>query len=112
METDNALADPQVLIRARACWDNNADQFNQWHALGLDGKIELISKEQCCPGDFRFFIKSGNRVRLIARGASDWEVERIDGASSGKRMLCLAGALVWCLPGMEEPAVSQIESTF
>lgn len=44
------------------------------------------------------FTKSGNKVRAIApttrwRGQAMWEVERVDGASVGKRMDVPASAL-------------------
>lgn len=43
------------------------------------------------PGDTYVFTKSGNEVRAIApttrwRGRPMWEVERVSGASAGKRM--------------------------
>lgn len=50
-------------------------------------------------GQTYFFTKSGNEVRAIApttryRGQPMWEVERTQGASTGKRMDVPATALV------------------
>lgn len=46
-------------------------------------------------GDVKIFIKSGNEVRLIGRsGKNDWVVERTQGASKGKTMICPERALV------------------
>lgn len=46
-------------------------------------------------GQVKVFIKSGNEVRLIKRsGALDWVVERTQGESRGKRMICPERALV------------------
>lgn len=50
-------------------------------------------------GETYIFTKSGNEVRAIApagsyRGLLMWEVERIQGASAGKRMDVPARALV------------------
>jgi hypothetical protein len=46
-------------------------------------------------GDTKIFIKSGNEVRLVERsGQGDWVVERTQGASRGKRMICPERALV------------------
>lgn len=45
--------------------------------------------------DVKIFIKSGNEVRLIKRsGRNDWVVERTQGASKGKTMICPERALV------------------
>ena len=51
------------------------------------------------PGKTYFFTKSGSEVRAIApttryRGQPMWEVERTQGASTGKRMDVPATALV------------------
>lgn len=109
MDTDNTLADSQILIRARACWNNRADQFNQWDALCFEEKAELIAKEQCLSGDIRYFLKSGNKVRLLEPNGNDWEVLRVNGDTAGKRMLCPSVSLVWCLPGQEEESIFQVE---
>ena len=46
-------------------------------------------------GDVRTFSKSGNEVRLIARSGKDnWRVERTQGASKGKTMICPGRALI------------------
>lgn len=46
-------------------------------------------------GEEKYFIKSGNRVRLVERLAPGlWSVERVDGKSQGKRMLCHEKSLV------------------
>lgn len=34
----------QLNERARSCWNAQADQFNQWDALGQDEKDHLIAK--------------------------------------------------------------------
>jgi hypothetical protein len=53
------------------------------------------------PGGVYVFTKSGYQVRAIrvyhgpwSREETEWEVERVDGGSAGKRMLVRAGALV------------------
>ena len=47
------------------------------------------------PGANRLFTKSGNKVRLVAPiGDDSWRVERVDGASVGKQMICPSRALV------------------
>lgn len=46
-------------------------------------------------GDKKIFIKSGNEVRLVKRsGKHEWVVERTQGASKGKQMVCLERALI------------------
>jgi hypothetical protein len=45
--------------------------------------------------ELKIFAKSGNEVRLIERsGKDDWVVERTQGASKGKRMICPERSLV------------------
>jgi len=47
------------------------------------------------PEEIKYFAKSGNRVRLIKRcGKAQWVVERVDGVSKGKQMLCNERSLV------------------
>lgn len=46
-------------------------------------------------GDIKIFTKSGNRVELIkGTGSAEWRVERVDGTSKGKQMICRETALV------------------
>lgn len=64
-------------------------------------KILLVQVEEMAainPGDTYVFTKSGNEVRAIApttrwRGRPMWEVERVSGASAGKRMDVMVSAL-------------------
>lgn len=56
------------------------------------------------PGDIKIFAKSGNKARLLARVGDlrklpnamgwCWTVERVDGVSKGKQMICSERALV------------------
>lgn len=46
-------------------------------------------------GQTKIFTKSGNEVRLVERSSEgEWVVERTQGASRGKRMICPERALV------------------
>lgn len=47
------------------------------------------------PGEVKIFTKSGNKVRLIERSSgNEWVVERTDGSSKGKRLICRESALI------------------
>ena len=100
----------QIFCRAREEWNAQADEFNQWDALGADEKLNILADQSCCAGDVRFFIKSGNAVRLIASEGSDWQVTRVDGGSIGKGLLCPTRSLMWCLPGSEGEALEACEA--
>ena len=46
-------------------------------------------------GQTKIFQKSGNKVRLIMISSpGEWVVERVDGRSAGKQMICRESALV------------------
>jgi hypothetical protein len=50
---------------------------------------------QLSPGDEKYFKKSGNKVRLIATsGEDEWVVERVEGESKGKQMICHKNSLI------------------
>jgi hypothetical protein len=42
----NSESRPTAEDRAKAKWDANADEWNQWHALGQDEKDALIQQER------------------------------------------------------------------
>lgn len=42
----NSESRPTAEDRAKANWDANADEWNQWHALGQDEKDALIQQER------------------------------------------------------------------
>ena len=46
-DQDNTMTDPATL--ARNAWNAQADEFNQWDALGQDERDELIARRQECP---------------------------------------------------------------
>lgn len=53
------------------------------------------------PGEVKVFTKSGNNVLLVEISAPDeWVVERIDGASKGKHMVCRESGLTNVVDGL------------
>lgn len=63
----------------------------------------MVGNSNMQPGALGLFKKSGNRVRVIAsdpQQPGDLLVERVDGASAGKRMIIPARAFQ---PGFADP---------
>lgn len=96
----------QIAQRAKKRWNNLADGANQWDALDWEEKTKLIFAEKTEPGDELYFIKSGNKVKVVSSNTTEsdsvndaWLVARIDGQSKGKQMKCNACSLKAFLPG-------------
>lgn len=104
------LSASTVFGRVIKRWNTQADEFNQWSALGLDEKKVLLEQEECDAGDIRVFLKSGNIVRLKSFDGQNWLVSRLTGASAGKQMLCSAKAL-WPYPFDDDESLVEILDT-
>lgn len=68
-------------------------------------------------GEFRVFSKSMRAVRVVAKVSLDeWEVERIDGSSIGKKMICAGQSILTIdflldeLPGQNGTAAHAAEA--
>ena len=99
-----------IFERAKAKWNEEADEFNQWTELDWEEKRDLMNQQPLIAGDNVYFFKSGNRVKIIETiNMEQFQAERIDGQSTGKRMICNATALGWCIPGNEMETVEAFE---
>tara|TARA_B100002049_G_scaffold200540_1_gene158975 strand:+ start:1500 stop:1682 length:183 start_codon:yes stop_codon:yes gene_type:complete len=56
----------QIARRAKERWNNLAVGANQWDALDWREKTKLIFAEMIEPGDELYFVKSGNKVRVVS----------------------------------------------
>lgn len=100
-----------ILNRAKNKWNSQADEFNQWRELCAEEKIDLLNAESLQIEDVVYFLKSGNLVKLISpSGDGAYTVERVDGESIGKQMICNATALHWALSGGEIERLEALES--